>query len=119
MSVKYSHDVIFNEDTFPGHTFFNTLLPVSHGFSPSTNLHPTRDSSPNEHIIASPLPTENVGSPPMPASSLSPSEHLIELSPTTAVRPGWDIVVQPINQNTQQDISSFVSSDKIVLHKRH
>ncbi|MBW0485362.1 hypothetical protein O181_025077 [Austropuccinia psidii MF-1] len=54
-------------------------------------------------IIASPTPHKEFssqGAHPTPSSSLSPSEPLIEPSTTAAARPGWDIVVHPLNQKS-------------------
>ncbi|MBW0502460.1 hypothetical protein O181_042175 [Austropuccinia psidii MF-1] len=122
MSVKYSHDVVFHEDVFPGHAFFNLAPSMSPGVSSSTEISPPCNVSPVESSGISPAPDNDVSnrsSSTVPASPLSPGGHLDEPPASTAVRPGWDIVVQPLHQKAPHDVSSSISSDNILLHKRH
>ncbi|MBW0484642.1 hypothetical protein O181_024357 [Austropuccinia psidii MF-1] len=111
MSVKYSHNVIFHEDFFPGNSFFNPVFPVSPGFSSLIDITASCDSLPVEHSFASPTPNNAVSShisPPM-----SPGGHLNEPPTPTVVWPGWDIVVQPLTQKACQEVSSLISSNNI------
>ncbi|MBW0560748.1 hypothetical protein O181_100463 [Austropuccinia psidii MF-1] len=122
MSVKYSHNVVFHKDVFPGHAFFNPVFPISPGVSSSIDIPPPCNVSPVEQSGVSPTPDNVVssqGSTPVSASPLSPGRHLNEPPASTAVWPGWDIVVQPLHQKAPQDVSSSISSDKILMHKRH
>ncbi|MBW0502459.1 hypothetical protein O181_042174 [Austropuccinia psidii MF-1] len=117
MSVKYSHDVVFHEDVFPGHAFFKLVLPMSPGVSSLIDIPPPCNVSPVERSGVSPAPDDVVSN--QGSSPLSPGGHLDESSASTTVRPGWDIVVQPLHQKAPHDVSSSISSDNILLHKQH
>ncbi|MBW0484286.1 hypothetical protein O181_024001 [Austropuccinia psidii MF-1] len=123
MSIKYSHDVIFHETIFPGHAFFNSLPSVTGDVSSSVAPSSTSDPvfrAPAESVSDIQPPIEPNMSSPLAAPPSSPSTvvDVAEESSSPACRPGWDIVLQPLHQKAVKDVSSSISSDNIVEHKR-
>ncbi|MBW0557145.1 hypothetical protein O181_096860 [Austropuccinia psidii MF-1] len=123
MSIKYSHDIIFHETTFPGCTFFNSLPSVAGDFSSSIVPSLTTDSfsgAPAESLLDVQTPIEMDMKSPLAAPPSSPSTviDLAEESSPPAQRPGWNIVLQPLHQKSVNDISSSISLDNIIEHKQ-
>ncbi|MBW0538867.1 hypothetical protein O181_078582 [Austropuccinia psidii MF-1] len=123
MSIKYTHDIIFHETIFPGCDFFNLLSSVGGDLSSSMVPSSTDNSfsgAPAETLSDIQTPIEAVMPSPLaaPPSSPSPVIDLAEESSSPARRPGWDIVLQPLRQKAINDISSSISSDNIIEHKR-
>ncbi|MBW0530298.1 hypothetical protein O181_070013 [Austropuccinia psidii MF-1] len=98
MSIKYSHDIIFHETTFPGRTFFNPSPSIEGDFSSSVVPSSTSNlfsGAPAESSFDIPTPIEPDITSPLAAPPSSPS------------------TVKAVN-----DISSSISSDNIIEHQR-
>jgi transposase InsO family protein len=130
--VELSHDVTFDKTLYPG---ISTLDPAGLQTPPtcliedfaSNNEGPATDPSPDIPPFVDELDDSNTeverrllrsrSPPPAPSDS---EESIPERNPGSShpPRPGFDIVLQPVNQKAPQDISSSIDESNIVSHKR-
>ncbi|PLW49743.1 hypothetical protein PCASD_01561 [Puccinia coronata f. sp. avenae] len=84
---------------------------------PSPDIPPVIDDSDNSDTEVERCLLRSRLSPPAPSDS---GESIPERNPGSShpPRPGFDIVLQPVNQKAPQDISSSIDESNIVFHKR-
>ncbi|PLW27210.1 hypothetical protein PCANC_27726 [Puccinia coronata f. sp. avenae] len=130
--VELSHDVTFDKTFYPGISTLDSAglqsppsslieeLTVDDQFNP--NVLPSGetlvvDDSGDSDLEVESLLVESSLPPPAPSDSRVPSP---ERGPGLShpPQPGFDIVLQPVNQKAPQDISSAVDEGNIISHKR-